>query len=92
MRWGMPPQLAGLSLAQARRLAEGLAGLGVLVEHGSTVAFAHPIVRNALYRDLTAGSRESLHAEAVQMLTAAAPPRPRSPFTSSAARPASRRR
>jgi DNA-binding CsgD family transcriptional regulator len=64
-------QLAGISLAQARKLAEELAGLGVIVGDGPAVSFTHPIVRNALYRDLTESSRGSLHAKAAQMLTAA---------------------
>jgi DNA-binding CsgD family transcriptional regulator len=64
-------QLAGIPLAQAQKLAEGLTDLGVLVGNGPSVSFAHPIVRNALYRDLTVGARGSLHANAVQMLISA---------------------
>jgi DNA-binding CsgD family transcriptional regulator/tetratricopeptide (TPR) repeat protein len=64
-------RLAGLSVAEARAATDRLAELGVLVADGQAVSFAHPIVRNALYRDLTAGARERLHAEAAQMLGSA---------------------
>jgi DNA-binding CsgD family transcriptional regulator len=63
--------LAGISLAQGRVVADGLIGLGVLVEDGPSVAFAHPIVRNALYRDLTTGACEALHSQAARMLSRA---------------------
>jgi len=60
--------LAGQSVTDARHVADGLAGLGILTEDVHALSFAHPIVRNALYRDLTSGARDSMHARAARML------------------------
>ena len=55
-------KLAELPLAKARSAADGLTELGIFAADGRALSFAHPIVRNALYRDLTSGARERLHA------------------------------
>jgi DNA-binding CsgD family transcriptional regulator/tetratricopeptide (TPR) repeat protein len=64
-------ELAELPLARARSTADGLTELGVFAADGRGLSFAHPIVRNALYRDLTSGARERLHARAATMLMGA---------------------
>ena len=61
-------RLAELPLAEARRAADGLTELGIFAADGRGLSYAHPIVRNALYRDLTSGARERLHARAAEML------------------------
>ena len=61
-------KLAELPLAKARSAADGLTELGIFAADDRGVSFAHPIVRNALYRDLTSGARERLHARAAEML------------------------
>ena len=61
-------KLAELPLAKARSAADGLTELGIFAADGRGLSFAHPIVRNALYRDLTSGARERLHAHAARML------------------------
>ena len=64
-------ELGRLPLAEAQAAEEGLRAIGVLVTHRVELSFAHPIVRNALYRDLTPGARSALHADAALMLTRA---------------------
>jgi DNA-binding CsgD family transcriptional regulator/tetratricopeptide (TPR) repeat protein len=61
--------LSQLALVEARAAADGLRAIGVLAAFSEGLSFAHPIVRNALYRDLTPGARSRLHAEAALMLT-----------------------
>jgi DNA-binding CsgD family transcriptional regulator/tetratricopeptide (TPR) repeat protein len=63
--------LGQLPLAEAQAAADGLGAIGVLTTRRDVVSFAHPIVRNALYRDLTPGARRALHADAALMLTGA---------------------
>lgn len=60
--------LGKVALADARAAVDGLRAIGVLATHGAALSFAHPIVRNALYRDLTPAARSTLHAEAALML------------------------
>jgi DNA-binding CsgD family transcriptional regulator/tetratricopeptide (TPR) repeat protein len=63
--------LAELPLGEAENAADRLTGLGIFAAGGLGLSFAHPIVRNALYRDLTAGARGQLHARAAEMLMGA---------------------
>jgi DNA-binding CsgD family transcriptional regulator len=60
--------LGKLGLAEARAAVDGLRAIGVLGVQSEMLSFAHPIVRNALYRDLTTNTRSTLHAEAALML------------------------
>lgn len=60
--------LGKLPAAEAQAAVDGLRSIGVLGAQ-EVLSFAHPIVRNALYRDLTPGTRSALHAEASLMLT-----------------------
>ena len=54
--------LAELPLASARTTADSLVAIGVLAAEARELSFAHPIVRNALYRDLTPSAQATLHA------------------------------
>src|SRR5436305_2455724 len=68
----------GAQIGDAARLADvsgddleaaiaALVSAGVL-EEGGTVQFAHPILRSAIYRDLSAAERERLHRAAARIL------------------------
>jgi DNA-binding CsgD family transcriptional regulator len=59
--------LAGLELPSAARLADRLRAADVLAP-GSTLEFAHPIVRAAVYESIPPGERALAHAEAAALL------------------------
>jgi hypothetical protein len=59
--------LSGLDLADAARLADRLRAADVLAP-GSTLEFAHPIVRAAIYESIPPGERSLAHAAAAQLL------------------------
>jgi hypothetical protein len=59
--------LSGLDLAQAARLADQLRAADVLAP-GSTLEFAHPIVRAAIYESILPGERALAHARAALLL------------------------
>ena len=59
--------LAGQDLPQAARLADRLRAADVLAP-GSTLEFAHPIVRAAIYESMPPGERALAHAEAALLL------------------------
>jgi DNA-binding CsgD family transcriptional regulator len=61
--------LAGVALADAAAAADGLAGIGVL-EPGTPLRFAHPIVRTAVHDDIPPAGRGLRHAEAARLLAA----------------------
>jgi DNA-binding CsgD family transcriptional regulator len=64
---GDAARLAGL---QGVELEEAMAALGSsdVVEPGGTVRFTHPILRAAIYGDLSAAERERLHRDAARIL------------------------
>ena len=68
--------LAGLPGDEVRRAAGELVRVSILT-HGEGFRFVHPIVRNAVYRDLAADERDRLHRHAAGLLEAgsAAPER-----------------
>ncbi|MBV9004897.1 MAG: AAA family ATPase, partial [Solirubrobacterales bacterium] len=57
---GQPPEAAG-------RVADALRAAGVLAP-GSTLEFAHPIVRTAIYEAIAPGERALWHAQAAALL------------------------
>jgi DNA-binding CsgD family transcriptional regulator len=59
--------LAGQDLPQAARLADRLRAADVLAP-GSTLEFAHPIVRAAIYESIPPGERALAHADAALLL------------------------
>ena len=59
--------LAGLDESTAARATGELATAEIL-RHGSPLGFVHPLVRDAVYRELPPGERELQHAYAAQML------------------------
>jgi DNA-binding CsgD family transcriptional regulator len=61
--------LAGLAEERAGELASELAAAGILAP-GRPLAFAHPILRSAVYGDIDAGARASAHARAAGLLAA----------------------
>ncbi|MCZ0727156.1 helix-turn-helix transcriptional regulator [Mycolicibacterium iranicum] len=60
--------LIGLDVATAAGLAGGLADIEVLT-HGEPLRFVHPIVRAAVYEDMSIVERADLHARAARLLT-----------------------
>ena len=60
-------QLAGMDPRKARTLAAGLVDLSVLVA-GEPLRFVHPVVRTAIYEDLSAAEQDDLHARAARLL------------------------
>ncbi len=60
-------ELAGVDGRLARTLATGLADLSVLVP-GEPLRFVHPVVRTAIYADLSAEEQADLHARAARLL------------------------
>jgi DNA-binding CsgD family transcriptional regulator len=60
-------ELAGIDLADARSLAASLAEAGLL-ERGEPPRFVHPIVRTAIYEEMTASDRAALHGRAAELL------------------------
>ncbi len=61
--------LSGLDLPDAARLADRLRAADVLAP-GSTLEFAHPIVRTAVYESIPPGMRALAHAAAARLLKA----------------------
>lgn len=66
-RLTMCAELAGLDVKRASTLAAGLVDLAVLVS-GEPLRFVHPIVRTAIFNDLSATERADLHARAAKLL------------------------
>lgn len=62
-------RLAGLREADLEAAMDGLVSAGI-VEPGGTIRFTHPILRTAIYNDLSAAERERLHRAAVGTLRA----------------------
>jgi tetratricopeptide (TPR) repeat protein len=66
--------IAGVEMAAAARLAEGLAGADVLAT-GDPPRFVHPVIRDALVASLGSGERDRAHRCAARLLHAdGAPP------------------
>ena len=63
-------ELAGLDADQAARAADALAEAGIF-EPGRRREFAHPLVRSAVYAELSAVERALLHERAARMLRSA---------------------
>lgn len=61
-------ELIGLDVATAAGLAGGLVDIEVLMP-GEPLGFVHPIVRAAVYEDMTAVERADMHAQAARLLT-----------------------
>jgi AAA ATPase domain len=59
-------RLAGLSPGEAGRAADVLVGAGVLDD--APLGFAHPLLRAAVYRDMTALDRAEAHQRAARLL------------------------
>jgi DNA-binding CsgD family transcriptional regulator/tetratricopeptide (TPR) repeat protein len=59
-------RLAGLATGQAARAAELLVRAGVLVQ--PPLAFAHPLLRSAVYSEMSTTERAEAHAQAARML------------------------
>ena len=66
-RLSLCARLAGLDGREAARLAASLVDLAVLAG-GEPLRFVHPIVRTAIYNDLTAAEQADLHARAARLL------------------------
>ncbi len=64
---GDATRLAGVTGAELEAAIAALIAAGVM-ESGSTVRFTHPILRTAIYGDLTPAERERLHRGAAQTL------------------------
>ncbi len=65
--------LAGLSEEAALAAFDALAAIGVLAAE-RPLRFAHPILREAVHRELPPGERDALHAAAAALLTEAGAP------------------
>lgn len=63
-------EVAGVARDDASRATEALRGIDVLAR-GERLAFAHPLVRRAIYDDMAGAPREALHAAAAELLGAA---------------------
>jgi DNA-binding CsgD family transcriptional regulator len=66
---GDAARLAGLDGRELEPAMASLMSAGV-IESGRTVRFAHPILRTAIYGDLSAAERERLHCAASKILSA----------------------
>src|SRR6476659_1575843 len=66
-RLTMCAELAGVAVREASTLVAGLVDLAVLVG-GDPLRFVHPIVRTAIYNDLSATEQADLHARAAKLL------------------------
>jgi len=66
-RLTMCAELAGLDVRKASALAAALVDLAVL-DSGEPLRFVHPIVRTAIYNDLSATEQADLHARAAKLL------------------------
>ena len=64
---GNAARLARLGDAELEEAMAALVSAGI-VEHGRTVRFAHPILRTAIYEDLSPAERERLHRTAAEIL------------------------
>src|SRR5450755_1158615 len=64
---GDATRLAGVTGAELEAAIAALIAAGVM-ESGSTVRFTHPILRTAIYGDLTPAERERLHRAAARTL------------------------
>ncbi len=62
-------ELAGLELFDAARAADLLVRAGVLAE--PPLCFAHPLLRGAVYRDMTVAERVGAHGRAARLLAEA---------------------
>ncbi len=62
-------RLAGLAPPDAARAAELLVGAGVLDD--APLCFAHPLLRAAVYRDMTAADRAEAHERSARLLAQA---------------------
>ena len=71
---GDATQLARLARAETETAMAALVSAGV-VEAGETVRFTHPILRTAVYGDLSPAERERLHHSAAAILRERAAPR-----------------
>jgi DNA-binding CsgD family transcriptional regulator len=63
-------ELAGLDAATARRCADELV-LATVLETVDPVTFSHPLIRGAIYHDIPAPERASMHDEAARSLASA---------------------
>src|SRR5439155_11313665 len=66
-RIGDAARLGGLADTELEAATAALVSAGV-VERGGTVRFTHPIVRTAIYDDLSPAERERMHHAAARML------------------------
>ncbi len=66
-RLNLCAELAGVDTRKGAALAAGLVDLAVLTP-GEPLRFVHPIVRTAIYEDLSPGQRADLHACAARLL------------------------
>ena len=66
-RLAMCAELGAMDPRSAYCLAAGLVDLAVLVQ-GEPLRFAHPIVRTAIYEDLSAAEQADLHRRAARLL------------------------
>src|SRR5205085_12256719 len=66
-------RLAELDPGVADEAADALAGADVLVP-GDTIAFVHPVVREAVYAELPGAERAAAHAEAARLVHDAGDP------------------
>jgi len=66
-RIGDAGRLAGLADAELETATSALVSAGV-VESGGTVRFTHPIVRSAIYDDLSPAERERMHHAGARIL------------------------
>jgi DNA-binding CsgD family transcriptional regulator len=69
-RSALAAQLAGLDDDAAARAADALAG-AVIFEPGLRLAFIHPLVRSAVYSELSSQERARHHKRAARLLTGA---------------------
>ncbi len=67
-------EVAGLPQPQAASAARALQGIEVLAAGGPALAFAHPVVRRAVYDGLAPSEREGGHARAAEVLGARGAP------------------
>jgi hypothetical protein len=68
-RVGVSGRLAGVAPVQAQALIGRLVDLAVLVA-GEPLRFVHPVVRTAIYEDLSVTERADLHGRAASLLAA----------------------
>jgi len=66
--------VAHLTAAQLAGPVREAATAGILTDGGRTLAFRHPLIHDALYRDVPASLREALHRDAARALVEAGTP------------------